>query len=431
MRLTVVLLAAALLATACTDSPPPPPPEGTLRIGFPNGPILDEPSFIFALWTPLIDYDPATGKVTPRAAESVTSADLRTWTIKLKPDKYIDGAPVTAQSYVDAWAMLHPLPGGVATAVDPQTVQVVFAQPMSEVPAMLASERSLPVRMDKPDAGNGPFMLDPNPDPDRPRHSYRLVRMAKAPGKVNVVEVRLFDDPAKAYDEVVAGTLDMSLVVPGSRHEAMHKDFADRHAIWPRPRLSVLAFGADAPEAAARFAVSMSLDRKALAAGPMDNQVDAATALIPPALSPGERSGACRACNLDAAAAMSLKAQSGLTSVALRAGPVADQVHSALGVDTKSGVKIEQKDLRVDSLSPYEFFTKLGVPSVQQFLDAAAASADPAERAQQYRLAENQILRDLPVIPLWTAHGHAIWSPRVRDVAATAAHGVDLPAISL
>ncbi|MEV4319814.1 ABC transporter substrate-binding protein [Actinocrispum sp. NPDC049592] len=427
MRLTVVLVAAALLATACTDSPPPPPPEGVLRIGFPNTPILDEPSFNFALWTPLIDYDPTTSKVTPRAAESVTSTDLKTWTIKLKPDKYIDGAPVTAQSYVDAWAMLHPLPGGVATAVDRQTIQVVFAQPMSEVPAMLASERSLPVRWDKPEAGNGPFMLDPR----QPGDPWRLVRMAKAPGKVNVVEVRLFDDPAKAYDEVAAGTLDMSLVVPGSRHDAMHKDFADRHAIWPRPRSAVLSFGADAPEAAARFAVSMSLDRKALAAGPMDNQVDAATALIPPALAPGERSGACRACNLDAAAAKSLKAQSGLTSVALKAGPVADQVRSVLGVDTKSGVKIEQKDLRVDSLSPYEFFTQLGVPSVQQFLDAAAASADPAERAQQYRLAENQILRDLPVIPLWTAHGHAIWSPRVRDVAATAAHGIDLAAISL
>ena len=56
-----------------------------------------------ALFSPLVDYDEA-NKAYEVAAESVTSEDHKTWTIKLK-DGYTfhNGEKVTADNYIDAW----------------------------------------------------------------------------------------------------------------------------------------------------------------------------------------------------------------------------------------------------------------------------------------------------------------------------------------
>ncbi|MER0448057.1 ABC transporter substrate-binding protein [Streptomyces sp. Edi4] len=56
-----------------------------------------------SIFSQLVDYD-AQGKLTMVNAESVTSPDSKTWTVKLKKDwKFHDGTPVTANSYVKAW----------------------------------------------------------------------------------------------------------------------------------------------------------------------------------------------------------------------------------------------------------------------------------------------------------------------------------------
>jgi oligopeptide transport system substrate-binding protein len=429
MRLPIVLVAVLLATVACSSDDKPASSPGVLSVGLPDPSLPGDRMISSLLWTPLVDYDPATGKVTPRAASSVTTTDQVTWTLKLNPGTYNDGTPLTAQSYVDSWRDGKAVPVKQVTAVDDQTIQLVLDHPLSEVPAFLASPVALPYRHGDPMLGNGPFRLAA---PWQPGKGGRLVRVRDVPGKPKELDLRVFADAAAAYDEVKAGTLDVAVSVPGSRHEAMHQEFATRHVMWAEPALTYLAFGDDAPEPAARFAIAMSLDRKALAAGAMQSQVDPATALIPPAVAPGERSGACRACNYDPAAAKSLLEQAGLAGIKFAgdSAAIADGVHTVLGVGTGSGPSVQVRQAALTTLSPYEFLLKLNVPSIQQFLDAAAASGDFAERAQQYRLAENQVLRDLPVIPLWSAHGHAVWGERVRDVTATPTHGVELAAIS-
>src|SRR3712207_2943889 len=107
MRVTPILLTVAIMITGCSTTPEPAPAQpGVLTVGI--GTAVPSPwrdrMISNALYTPLIDHDPATGRITPRAAESVTGTpDQITWTIKLRPGTYHDGTPVTAGSYVDAW----------------------------------------------------------------------------------------------------------------------------------------------------------------------------------------------------------------------------------------------------------------------------------------------------------------------------------------
>ncbi|MCX5233375.1 ABC transporter substrate-binding protein [Streptomyces sp. NBC_00233] len=55
------------------------------------------------LFSTLVDYK-ADGSLEMINAESVTTTDSKTWTVKLKPGwTFHDGTPVTSKSYVDAW----------------------------------------------------------------------------------------------------------------------------------------------------------------------------------------------------------------------------------------------------------------------------------------------------------------------------------------
>jgi oligopeptide transport system substrate-binding protein len=443
MRFTMILLAGVLVLTGCSTPEQPGPPPGVLTVGLrePKQPAYDR-MINNALYTPLVDYDPATGKVTPVGAESVTTTDQITWTIRLRPSRYHDGTPVTANSYVDAWLLMAEVlvPYKEIVPVDDLTISYVAKAPASYLPTFLASAYAAPVKTNGGNGdivGNGPFKLA---SPWQNGKGATLTRVDQTGTKAREIHLEVRSDLGAAFDEVKAGTLDLVVDFPGDRHATMHQDFPDRYTTWPKPEAAYLVFGPDVPDAAARYAIAMAVDRKALAEGPLDNQVDPATGLYPPAMAPGERSGICRPCNTDAAAARTLGEQAGLKNVSIRATEgndrqakaVADQVGAALGIPAGSGPGPELITWAWDIDTPHDLFNeRMNVPAVQQFLDAAAASADPEERAQTYRLVENEILRELPIVPLWTVHGHGVWAPRVRDVAANADHGIDLTAITL
>ena len=59
---------------------------------------------IQSLFTGLIRYGAEDAKSINEMAESITSDDNVTWTIKIKPDwTFQDGSPITAQTFVDSW----------------------------------------------------------------------------------------------------------------------------------------------------------------------------------------------------------------------------------------------------------------------------------------------------------------------------------------
>ncbi|MEU3771200.1 ABC transporter substrate-binding protein [Amycolatopsis keratiniphila] len=475
LRLLAPLLAAALVAAGCTESGEPPAPD-VLRVGLAAPATLlpadvrDQSGRMVAgaLWTPLADYDPATGKTAPRAAESFSSPDRVTWTVKLKDGgKFHDGTPVTAQSYVDTWKTIGAeqwqasrvvkdlLRAKEITAPDPLTIRLVLDRPSGQVPALLSSPALVPLPASalasrdwagfaQRPVGNGPFRLDGAWQPS----GGKLVRVADAPGKARVVELKT-GDAAAQYDEVKAGKLDLSTFVPGDRHEAMHADFAQRHVMWALPTAAYLGFPLSAPhfsDATVRHGFALGIDRAALEAGALGKQVDPAKSLLPPAVAPGERSSTCRPCTFDAGAGKSLLTQAEFPATPVHFGqspvswqrPLAEQVGKAVGVPlaAEPGQGPFAIDVALTTPSPQEVLAEIvkatGYAS-DGFADLlkSAEEIDAGESGEIYRLVENQLLRDLPVVPLWSGHGHAVWADRVGDVKATAFGGVDLSGISV
>ena len=480
MRLPALLAVLALAVTGCSG--PDPARPGVLSVGIREPATLlpadlaDQAGRLVtgALWTPLADYDATSGKVTPRAAESITSADRVRWTVKLRPATFHDGTPVTAQSYVDTWKVVagsrwvsspvltNLLRAREITAPAPDTIALTLDRPSGQVPALLSAPGLVPLPASvlasrdwdgfaKNPVGNGPYRLE---GPWKPGSGGTLKRTGQ--GKAEEIELRV-GEPAAQYDAVKAGTLDLATEVPGEKHEAVHDDFGDRHATWPLPRAGYLAFPVANPrfaDATVRHGFALGVDRAALEAGPLAHQVDPAKALLPPADAPGERSGTCRPCSFDAAAGKALLRQAAFPGGAtVYFGPGAEAwtrtlvvgLHKALDVSVTAQAKPNSEpldgpatlDVKLATASPYELLSQLASESgytddvFRQNLALADAAATADEAGELYRLAENQLLRDLPVAPLWSGHGHAVWSSRVHDVTSTPFTGPALAGIGV
>jgi ABC-type oligopeptide transport system substrate-binding subunit len=70
-------------------------------------------------------------------------------------------------------------------------------------------------------------------------------------------------------------------------------------------------------------------------------------------------------------------------------------------------------------------------PAVDTLLDEAAVSADEAQRFQLYQQAEQQIIADAPVIPLYHDVEHTLVKPYVKGLTITPMGIIDLSAVEL
>ena len=173
-----------------------------------------------ALFTGLVEYDAQTAEPRPAMAESITSDDQRTWTIRIKAGwMFHDGEPVTARSFVDAWNFAAYAPNGNGNAgyfnkvegyaalqvehpstrelsglsvVDGTTFTVRLVDSFSQFPILLGFQAFYPLprsaygdlrAFEEAPVGNGPYEMD-----GRWRHdeAIRLKRFAglQGPGPV-------------------------------------------------------------------------------------------------------------------------------------------------------------------------------------------------------------------------------------------------------
>jgi oligopeptide transport system substrate-binding protein len=473
------LVIALLLVGCSTDQVRDP---DTLAVGVTEpasllpGAVTDLPGRMItgALWTPLATYDAEKQQVTPLAAAAISSPDQIAWTITLRPGmRFHDGTPVTASSYVDTWraGRTEHWPGSVVLsdvlrakdmrAVDDTTIALTLAHPFSQTPLVLGSIALLPLPSSvlrshdwagfaKQPVGNGPYRLA---EPWKPGSGGKLTRadtyQGPNPGQAPVIDLRVLD-PAAQHAGVRSGSLDLATAVPGASHDAMQRDFPGRHLTWPLPSLTYLTVPLSDNRFAdpvVRHAIALAVDRNALEAGPLEHQVDVARSLLPPYVALAQRPGPCRPCNADPTAAKALLDQSGALTgpvtlyspAAPWVRPLADQLHRALGLDINvrtgqggDGPAVVTRTLF--SPSPRETMINLPGytgPAFDDLLASADAATTPADSGQLYRLAENQVLRDLPVIPLWSAHGHAVWGQRVSGLHTDPYRDIELAALTI
>lgn len=212
-----------------------------------------------ALFEGLVVPNAKTSQAEPGLAESwVASADLKTYTFKLREAFWSDGTPITAQDVVDSWLrtidpetsganhkeLTNSIEGAIAfnqkkgprekvkiQAVDPKTFEITFAKPMPHAIGMLTESCFGIVPMHvikkygkdwtKPSnfVGNGPYVLKEwNPN-TRVVVSKNAKYWDAANVKLDNITFISIDGDADSYDKFKTGEFDWSPGIDGNRFD--------------------------------------------------------------------------------------------------------------------------------------------------------------------------------------------------------------------
>jgi len=270
-------------------------PTNTTETG--GGKIID------SIFAGLVYYD-QDGKPVNDVAESIETDDQQNYTITLKDDqKFSDGTPVTASSFVDAWNyganldnaqqsgyFFENIEGysadtGVETlsglkVVDDKTFTVALSAPASDWPLRLGYSAFFPLpesAFEDMDAfgqapiGNGPYMLA---GPDAWAHNeqidlvtnpeYNGGRKAQNGG----VTFKFYASEDAAYADLLGGNLDILDSVPASSLANYKADLGDRAISQPAAIFQSFSipdklahFGKDQEGELRRAAISMAINR--------------------------------------------------------------------------------------------------------------------------------------------------------------------------
>ena len=306
------------------------------------------------LFTGLVSYDVNTADPSNANAESITSTDNRTFTIRLKPGwTFHDGTPVTAQSYVDSWntvaygpnAMensgqlanivgygdLNPAEGEPTTeemsgltVVDDTTFTVELSGADGQFPlqvsqAMTAFFPMPESALEDLDAynthpiGNGPFEIV---DDYVENETIVVTAYDEFQGDeptIDQISFVPYTDEVTAYTDVLAGNLDIN-GVPATRLTQAAGDFGDRLYSFEAPGISFLGlplWDERYQDVRVRQAISMAIDRETIIDVVYGGTYEPATAWTP-TIEPGTPEGICgEYCEYDPEAAAALLEEAG------------------------------------------------------------------------------------------------------------------------
>lgn len=410
-----------------------------------DGPSL---AVVDVLFDSLTAHGP-NGEVVPAAATSWrASADLREWTFALRRGAlFHDGAPVTATAFKRAWeqavregvaghhlrmvegyAELRGGPGELVgvTAIDPLTLRVVLSSPLADFPAVAAHPALGPwpsgFVADDPAAraapvGNGPFRMAEAWARGRFIRTTRFAEYANGqpqpvrpgadplPGSGHglrpwVTELLfLVRDADAGYVAFQQGRVDVATIPQGALAQAV-EDYG-RPAegsrgpgvlTAPAPVLYLLGMDHTAPpfdNRDVRRALSLAIDRSALAAAQLEGNLEPALRAVPRGVV-GAPVVSCRDCPGDKDAARDLFAEHGVTSLRLTYNtggghePVAEAIRhdlAAVGV----ALELEPVDgseylgrLRGGGIQLFRFGWAADYPTLDNALYGLLHSADPA-----------------------------------------------------
>ncbi len=299
-------------------------------------------------------YDPRTGAAQNMIAESITSPDQQTFTIRIKKGwRFSNGEPVTARSFTDAWNYgalvtnkqlnapfysyidgydaVHPKSGGPTaktmsglTVKDDTTFTVRLGQKFSTWPDTLGYAAYYPLPraffadhagwVRKP-VGNGPYAIQSYTKGSgmklRRWDGYTGSDRARNGG----VDLRVYTDNNTAYTDLQAGNIDLVDDIPVTQLKNVHRDLGQRYINQPAGVIQTISFPMYDPHWGGatmdnvRRGISMAIDRASITARIFQNTRTPASDWTSPVLGAkgGYRSGLCGdACAYDPARARQL-----------------------------------------------------------------------------------------------------------------------------
>lgn len=309
-----------------------------------------------ALFTPLVEYD-AQMRPVPLAAESITTEDNRTWTIRLRPGwTFHNGEPVTADAYINAWnagaygpnahdasyffqkiegyAALNPTDARTPPAAkklsglvrkDDLTFEVTLSEPYVNFKSMLGYTVFYPLPLaaftdvdnnavdpafQEAPIGQGPFRMHGRWQHDQLIETRRYEDYAgPVRPKVDGIAFRIYQQLTTQYQDLLAGQLDVVPQIPIENIGGAPADLGDRFRQSPSSVIQILAFPTFDPRFASadiRRAISMAIDREEITETLFRGSQVPLRSFVSPIV-PGYREGSCGpACELDRAAAKAL-----------------------------------------------------------------------------------------------------------------------------
>jgi ABC-type oligopeptide transport system substrate-binding subunit len=353
--------------------------------------------------------------------------------------------------------------------VDDTTFTVALREPFSQFPLTLGFQAFYPLptvaladpeKFEDAPVGNGPYQMDGTWQHDELIRVKRYPDYQGPPGAAGAIEFKIYVKKETAYRDFQAGALDISTELPAQEIPAAKTTYGERYVEQLSSGLNYLGLPIYQPAFArkeVRQALSLAIDRREIIDKIYGGDKDPAHSIVFPAL-PGTRTDACKLCELDVARARQLLAAGGGWTggtlhiwfaigrdheVPMEA--VANQLRANLGI---TDVKFETPEFAVffgavkahEVTGPFRLNWLMDYPSPQAYLQPLFSSASSSNRAgysnprvdeliaegdrapsieaglPSYQAAEDLILDDMPVIPLWFAKNQAVHSERTDNV---------------
>ncbi|MFI0421054.1 ABC transporter substrate-binding protein [Spongiactinospora sp. 9N601] len=452
---------------------------------------------VSAIFTPLVTFDIKTNQTRLEVAESIESDDNTVWKVKLKPGwTFHNGEKVTAKSFTDAWnfavtkksAQLNAyvfgeikgygeVKSGAAKTmsglkvIDDTSFEIHLVRPWSQFRQLLGYPAFSPLpsvaykdprAFEQRPIGNGPFRVEGSWQHDQQITLRRNDSYAGTKAKSAEVRFKIYQSFDTAYNDLLAGNLDVLPAVPTARITEAKGQLGDRFTESPSGRMEYLGFPVRSDtfkSAGVRKAISMAIDRPAISKAIFRETRIPATGYVPPVV-PGAAQNACGTlCAHDAAAAKAAyDAAGGVPGDTFTIGYNSDapenkewveaaarQISKALGVDVRTRaypkLAVLLGDLssgKVDTafrtawtfyfpspenyLKPLftegagENFSSYKNEKFETLLKEGAAAKDDTAAAAKYAEAERVLLGDMPYVPLWYQGSMVGHSKRVSDV---------------
>ncbi len=387
------------------------------------------------LFSPLVDYDPETvdplwgDESEDAVAESIEPNDDNTvWTITLKEGwTFHDGTPVTASTRgtgappnaadgnyffadIEGYDELNPsAPEGETEAPEPEveelsgleviderTFEVTLSEPFSQYPLKLMYTVFYPMpdsafedleAYEEAPIGNGPFQMDGSWEHDVQVRQVRYEDYPGTPAQADAVTIKIYADINTAYNDLLAGQLDIMDTIPPERKDEAVSEFGDRYLNVPSSYFGFIGFPTyqepfDNPDI--RRALSMAIDRQAIIDNILKNG-EPADDMVAPVIQ-GYREGACgEACEFDPEAAKELfdsaGGYDGTLNIWFNAGAGHEEVYQAVANMWQENLGVSEvafetpqfaeilEQLEAESITgPFRLAWVMDYPSMQNYL---------------------------------------------------------------